>query len=154
VPVTQKIAAPTTDRFHKVSADGKVLPASAKEWEGVYDSTTSLIWGRKLLSGEFTHADAVKAAAAITLCGKPARAPTIQERLSIVDYSRTEPAIDISVFDPSERNAWEWTSTKAASPSVYAWIVDLGDGYSGRYYQSNRYYVRAVRAGQPFGDRV
>jgi len=138
-------------RFCKVASDGRALPASASDWEGVYDATTGLIWGRRLLAGERNWKDAVKAAGEATLCGAPARAPTIQERLSIVDYQRVEPALDVTFFDPKETSAWEWTSTPAASPSDYAWFVNLSGGYSYRYLQSSAYHVRAVRAGQPIG---
>lgn len=138
-------------RFWKVAADGRVVPDDAKDWEGVYDASARLIWARKLLAGAHAWADAQKVAAAATLCGAPARAPTIQERLSIVDYSRTEPALNTSFFDPSEKNGWEWTSTPAAAPSGDAWYVCLGYGGSGRNLQSLRNRVRAVRAGQPLG---
>jgi hypothetical protein len=138
-------------RFWKVGTDGRVVPDSAKDWEGVYDASTRLIWGRKLLAGEHEWKDALKVAAAATLCGAPARAPTIQERLSIVDYTRTEPALDIAFFDPTEKNAWEWTSTPASAPSGCAWLVFLGGGFSLRDNQSLRFHVRAVRAGQPIG---
>jgi len=138
-------------RFCKVSSDGRALPASATDWEGVYDATTGLIWGRRLLAGSRNWKDAVKAAGDATLCGAPARAPTIQERLSIVDYTRVEPALDVTFFDPKETSAWEWTSTPAPSPSDYAWSVRLGGGLSDRSHQSYDDRVRAVRAGQPIG---
>lgn len=138
-------------RFWKVAASGYVATDDAKDWEGVYDASTNLIWSRKLLAGEHEWKKAIEVAAAATLCGAPARAPTIQERLSIVDYSRVEPALDIRFFDPKETSGWEWTSTPAAAPSGYAWLVYLGVGHSNRYYQGTRSPVRAVRAGQPLG---
>lgn len=137
------------ERFTKVGKDGKALPASATEWEGVYDAETGLIWGRALLPGEHTWKDALKKASEATLCGAPARAPTIQERTGITDYARHSPALS-PLF--AKESAWEWTSTPdAESPSVYAWFVFLGYGYAGRGYQSYRFHVRAVRAGQPLG---
>jgi hypothetical protein len=139
-------------RFCKVSSDGRALPPSATEWDGVYDATTGLIWGRRLLKGsERDWKASLKAAEESTLCGAPARAPTIQERLSIVDYTRVEPALDVTFFDPTEENAWEWTSTPAAAPSGFAWFVHLGGGGAGRFHQGYGNRVRAVRAGQPIG---
>ncbi len=138
-------------RFTKVSKDGKALPASATDWEGVYDAETGLIWARCLLAGgERTHAEAMKAASEATLCGAPARAPTIQERTGITDYAKHSPALDTAFF--KKEAGWEWTSTKdAESPSDCAWLVGLGYGYASRNGQSGRGLVRAVRAGQPIG---
>lgn len=141
-----------TRRFVKVSSSGHALADDAKDWEGVYDRATGLISGRKLLPGEANWSDSMKKAAAATLCGAPARAPTIQERLSIVDYERHSPALNTDFFDASEKSAWEWTSTKyASSPSDGAWGVYLGSGCSFWNGQSSHYLVRAVRAGQPVG---
>jgi hypothetical protein len=142
---------PRVSRFFKVSKEGRVLPASAKEWEGVYDSDTGLIWGRALVTGgERTWAEALKAAAATTLCGAPARAPTIRERISITDFEKHSPALDTAFF--AKESGWEWTSTPdAESPSDSAWGVTLGYGYASRGNQSARLHVRAVHAGQPLG---
>jgi hypothetical protein len=96
------------------------------------------------------HADAMRAAGAVKLLGASDwRAPTIQERLSIVDYARIDPALDTDYFDGS--SVWEWTGTIAAAPSEYAWVVNSDGGLSYRYPQSGRGYVRAVRAGQQLG---
>lgn len=138
------------ERFTKVSSAGALLPMSATEWEGVYDATTGLIWGRAVLPGEANWQDSLKKAAAATLCGAPARAPTIQERPSIVDYERADPALDTDFFK-NDGFVWEWTSTPAKSPSGLAWFVSLGYGGSYRDGQSYLNFVRAVRAGQLFG---
>jgi hypothetical protein len=136
--------------FVKVSADGRALPKSATEWEGVYDPRTNLIWGRHVLAGEHNYADAQKVAGQATLCGAPARAASIQERLTITDYAKHSPALDTDFF--ANQSGWEWTSTPyASSPRGGAWGVGLG--YGGAYwsFQSNHNLVRAVRAGQPIG---
>jgi hypothetical protein len=128
-----------------------LLALDATEWEGVYDRSTDLIWGRSLLAGTHTYADAIKAAAAATLCGKPARLGTIRERLSIVDYDHSEPALDPNYFDTAQKNGWEWTATPyKPSPSGYAWFVFLGGGHSNWILQGSRLSVRAVRASQSF----
>lgn len=137
------------ERFTKVGKDGKALPATASEWEGVYDAESGLIWGRAVLPGEHTWKDALKKASEATLCGAAARAPTIQERTGITDYARHSPALH-PYF--AKESGWEWTSTPdAESPSDGAWSVGLGFGGAGRYSQSARSRVRAVRAGQPIG---
>jgi len=43
---------------------------------------------------------------------------------------------------------WTWTSTVAKSPSDCAWSVYLNVGLVLRFHQTDRYQVRAVRAGQ------
>ena len=114
----------------------------------VHDARTGLIWSRATLPGARRNwKDAQKAAAACTLGGlSDWRLPTVQELLSIVDYERTEPAID-PVFECED--SWYWTSTPlASSPSVCAWIVDFGNGLSGWDDQDYGGVVRAVRPGQ------
>lgn len=138
-------------RFTKVSADGKALATTAKDWDAVHDRETGLVWSRRVLpNGDLPWNEAVRAPRAIKLCGKKGwRAPTIRELLSIVDYDRVSPAIDTRFFDSD--GGWEWTSTKARAPSGSAWLVLLGLGPSARIYQGARFRVRAVRAGQAFG---
>jgi hypothetical protein len=136
--------------FVKVSADGRALPKSATEWEGVYDPRTNLIWGRHVLAGEHNYADAQKVAGQATLCGATARAASIHERLTITDYAKHSPALDTEYF--AEQSGWEWTSTLyASSPRGFAWFVYLGGGGAHWYLQSFRGHVRAVRAGQSIG---
>jgi len=116
----------------------------------VYDAQTNLTWTRKLVSAETSnHADAMKAAAAVRLGGfTDWRAPTIQERLSIVDYERSEPAIDTSVFE-SPSSGWEWTSTPYKPSPGDAWLVGFNNGHSGAAHRDGYDgFVRAVRPGQ------
>ena len=118
----------------------------------VHDARTGLIWSRATLpGGRRNWKDAQKAAAACTLGGfSDWRLPTVQELLSIVDYERTEPAID-PVFECED--SWYWTSTPlASSPSDCSWIVDFSYGGSHWYYQGNEGFVRAVRPGQLIGQ--
>ena len=111
----------------------------------VHDARTGLIWSRATLSGgrrNWQHAQ--NAAAACTLGGfSDWRLPTVQELLSIVDYERTEPAID-PVFEC--KDGWYWTGTPyAGSPSDYAWFVNFRGGNSGWLNQEYEGFVRAVR---------
>jgi hypothetical protein len=140
-------AAPPASRF--VNLDANAKPTTG-DHVAVYDRTTRLVWSRGVLPGEHTHAEAMKAAAAFTLFGKPCRAPTVVERQSIIDYAKHSPALDTAHF--KKESGYEWTSTlDASSPSGFAWGVDLGDGYCYRDVQGLRYHVRAVLAGQELG---
>ena len=115
----------------------------------VLDKTTGLIWTRDNVGDEeLDWADAKKACAKLELGGRSWRLPTVQELLTLVNYERTEPAIDVEAF-PSCKSACYWTSTPyASSPSGYAWCVNFDDGGSGWLDQGSEFFVRAVRASQ------
>lgn len=133
-------------RFVNLDESGK---PTTGDHVAVYDRRTGLVWSRGLVGTGLTHAEAMKVASSFKLFGKEFRAPTIEERQSIIDYSRHSPALDTVHF--AKESGWEWTSTvDAESPSGVAWGVFLGSGYCGRNNQSDRGYVRAVLAGQNF----
>jgi hypothetical protein len=150
---TPKTPAP---RFTKLLADGNPwLDPQDGECVAVFDSKTNLTWSHALVPGGSRNwKDSLAAAAAVRLLGKDDwRAPTLEERLSINDYTRHSPALDTEYF--AKESGWEWTSTPdAESPSDYAWLVHLGHGDSYRDNQSYHNYVRAVRAGQQFAFSV
>lgn len=135
----------TSIRFVNLDASGK---PTTDEHVAVHDRKTGLTWSRALVGTSLTYAEAMKVASTVTLLGhKDWRAPTLEERLSINDYTKHSPALDTAHF--ANESGWEWTSTvDASSPSVYAWGVNLGYGYSSSFYQSYHFHVRAVRAGQ------
>lgn len=143
-----KAAAPA-QRFTKLGADG--LPTMDNH-VAVFDSKTGLTWSAgPLLGGKYlTHAEALAACKALELFGKKDwRAPTIEELLSIIDYTRADPAVDSDIFKGPY--GWTWSSTVASAPAGYAWVVYLFSGYSNLVHQGNLNLVRAVRAGQPLG---
>ena len=135
-------------RFSKLDLRGNVTTAA--DYVAVYDSETNLTWSRKPLEcGAVNWKDALTAASNYRLFGKDDwRAPTVKERVSIVDYAQFGPAL-YPEFDAGGAS-WEWTSTvDAESPSDYAWVVYLHGGFVLRGGQTYHGYVRAVRAGQP-----
>lgn len=135
-------------RFTKISVDGQDLPADATDWVAVRDAVTGLVWTRAPLEGQHQWKAAHRAAESCALCGQAGwRLPTVAELLTLVDYSRVEPAIDTSFF--TEASNWYWTSTPyAPSPSGSAWVVIFYLGYSGWSRQFHEGRVRAVRAGE------
>ena len=142
------------DRPQVVSVLGHARPVIAPRFEIVdddivIDHSTGLTWLRGYVpGGRRSYDESMKAAAAFSLRDWQWRAPTIQERLSINDYERHNPAIDTSVFR-SEPSGWEWTATvDHESPSGCAWIVYFDDGDSFRGGRGNGGFVRAVRVGQ------
>ena len=135
-----------SSRFVNLGPDGR--PTTGKH-VAVYDHQTGLTWAAAPLGGDegLQHEAAMKACSELDLLGhNDWRAATIQELLSIVDYTRCDPAVDTSHF--LGPYGWTWSSTIAAAPSGYAWNVYLGDGYSSRSRQGGHGRVRAVRAGQ------
>ena len=67
-------------------------------------------------------------------------------RLSIVDYTRTGPALNTKFFRVPGSD-WHWTSTRyAGNPSSLAWSVILHDGNAGIYGQDGSGRVLACRA--------
>ena len=83
-----------------------------------------------------------------TLCGASDwRMPTIKELEGIVDFGRSNPAIDTTYF-PNTPSSYVWSGSPNANDADYAWLVYFRVGES---YYGNRSYggpVRLVRAGQ------
>ena len=69
------------------------------------------------------------------------RLPTVQELLSVIDYTKSEPATQMEGFS----NNTYWTSTVSKGYPSFAWIVDLTHGYSNNSFKEFINYVRFVR---------
>jgi len=111
----------------------------------VTDSATQLMWKQEQEPAQMSWNDAM--ALKIDFAGySDWRLPTINELNSIVEYSRTNPAIETAYF-PNTTNDWFWSSSPYAYSSYYAWIVHFGYGYDGNGSKKSRYAVRLVRGG-------
>ena len=112
----------------------------------VIDAATGLMWSKETNAIGKNWAEAKQAAADLRLGGfSDWRLPTRQELLTLVDDTRSDPAIDTDKFECE--SSWYWTSTPlASSPSDCAWGVgfDLGGANCGRRNGDGR--VRAVRS--------
>jgi len=75
------------------------------------------------------------------------RLPNVNELLSIADYSRSNPAINNSVFANTSPNYY-WSSTANVNSAGNAWLVSFYYGYSSYYHKTLDGYVRCVRGGQ------
>jgi Protein of unknown function (DUF1566) len=128
-------------------------PAASERYEllgedVVRDRTTGLTWSRgNVPGGRMNQASAIKACSELELGDlKGWRAPTRMELLGITDDTRYAPAIDPIFHCDCD---WYWTITPAAySPADCAWIVNFDYGDSNWNYQSDEYFVRAVRSSQ------
>ncbi len=105
----------------------------------------SLEWSGTLCDGK--SVDYKAALAAVEALGERWRLPTRFELESLLDLSRSNPAIDTKKY-PDTKRAWYWTSSPCAWNDTAVWVVDFDGGSvdNGRRYGSA--CVRAVRAGQ------
>ncbi len=71
------------------------------------------------------------------------RLPTLKEMVTIVDYGRNSPAIDL-IFENTESSSY-WTVTEYNSGSSYSWALYFYDGYGYNGNQSIYGYVRCLR---------
>jgi hypothetical protein len=107
-------------------------------------TTDALEWSPTLNDGQrMSYDDAVEACSKL---GDGWRLPTVQELLSIVDYTRYRPAIDVERFPDTKSGAY-WSSTPVAWASRAAWFVDFSYGVSSDFSRDYNYaFVRAVRS--------
>jgi formylglycine-generating enzyme required for sulfatase activity len=110
----------------------------------VYDTKTKLTWQQTVPSGTYTWAGAKAYCAGLNLGGSGWRLPTAKELQTIVDDSRTNPAIDPTAF-PSTPSDYFWSSSPLAGSSSNAWFVLFGYGSTDYYVVSFTYSVRCVR---------
>ncbi len=131
---------------HLAEAASIAHPAAAAPDGVVVDHATGLMWSKATVAKGKTWAEAKAVAEAVRLGGYTDwRLPTRAELLTLVDDTRSNPAIDTSRFDCE--SDWYWTSTPlASSPSVFAWVVFFYDGYALYFRQVNGGRVRAVRS--------
>lgn len=124
----------------------RFVPTPSKS-EVVLDNSTGLMWDAAGSEKRMTHKEAEAYVKTLKLGGfTDWRLPTVQELLTLVDYSRTNPAIDTSAF--SCKSECYWTGTPYAGVADSAWYVYFGGGGSNWYYRYGDFCVRAVRASQ------
>jgi hypothetical protein len=112
----------------------------------VVDTRTNLTWQRNLDAGSYTHAAAITYCANLVLASfSDWRLPLISELLTLVDPTRSSPAIDTAAF-PSTPSDLFWASSLSVVSAGDAWDVNFTGGGSGfSNTGSNMYRVRCVR---------
>jgi len=115
----------------------------------VSDKVTGLMWQQTIDPQQLSFARANEHCAQLSLSGyEDWRLPSRLELVSILDTSRTEPAIDLTAF-PGTPSDWFWTSTVAAGDEKSAWCVYFYFGYPKTELASNQFSVRCVRTVEP-----
>ena len=127
----------------------------------VSDGRTGLIWRRcaegMVASGgtctgtasTFTHEQALaRARDQATSTSVAWRLPNVKELASIVDRSKSNPAIDTVAFPATPVNVF-WSSSPVVGVALYAWYVYFYDGsVDYNVIRGGALPVRLVRAGQ------
>jgi len=93
----------------------------------ITDTSTGLMWQQDSVS-TITWEQALAYCNNLTLAGyNDWRLPSINELLSIVDYSTWEPPIDIQLFGDDAFNRF-WSSTSFTDNPNWVWSVEFGNG--------------------------
>jgi hypothetical protein len=139
--------------FTKVTAEGLHLPADSDRTDhfAVIDHSTGLMWSVESLGDPSDENDGITQEHCIERCKQLRllgyddwRLPTRTELADLVDDTRHEPAIDVSLF-PHVKPRWHWTSTPAAWSSASAWGVGFDNGVVGSNPRNSDGFALAVR---------
>ncbi len=110
----------------------------------VSDSRTGLVWQRAINAAGNWFDGRSYCLNSTGLPGSGWRLPSIEELLTLVDTTRSSPAIDDSWF-PDTPVAAYWSSTPSASSTNDAWALVLDYGNAHRFDKSNAGAFRCVR---------
>lgn len=117
----------------------------------VKDHVTGLIWQKTVTSSQaFSWEEAISYCANLNLAGLSWHLPTRIELLSIVDVTRTSPAIDVKAFPGTPGGKFHWTSSPWVVSQIptkpqYSWIVNFYEGLtSNAGDRKSQQYTRCV----------
>ncbi|MFC9947971.1 sigma-70 family RNA polymerase sigma factor [Streptomyces pratensis] len=114
----------------------------------VRDNVTCLVWQQDAAAGTYTFSDAKQYCADLDLAGGGWHLPSRIELTSIVDTTRSGPAIDPTAF-PGTPVQFFWTSSPWAvtKEPLRAWIVNFYEGLaSNGAFQSGKFWARCVQS--------
>jgi hypothetical protein len=122
----------------------------------VTDSVTGLVWQKAVTSTQaYTWAAAQTYCTGLTLAGRTWRLPTRIELLSLVDFTRTSPAIDTTAFPGVPGGKYHWTASpwvvsQISTKPQYSWIVNFYEGLSSNAGdRTQAEYARCVSSDKP-----
>jgi hypothetical protein len=108
----------------------------------VADATSGLTWQATAIAGTYTQGNAQGVCAAAYPAGTW-RLPTPNELLSIVDFTRSVPAIDTALFSGVGSDEF-WTSTPDVTNPGGTWTVNMYWGVGSRRTNTEQYKVLCV----------
>lgn len=117
----------------------------SSEHASMRDRVTNFLWTQETSPEALDEPAAAAACVALRLDGyEDWRLPTRIELLSLVDYTRSEPAVDPAGFPHAPSGAM-WTSTPSASKADDFWAVNFQDGTVSTFSKAVPFYVWCVR---------
>ncbi len=118
----------------------------------VWDQATGLTWQRQDDGVARNHQDAASYCENLTLEGNSDwRLPQRRELLSIADFARAEPTINLETF-PQTKSESYWTSTVAFDQQHY-WLLNFKRGGADRKSAAEPSLVRCV-SGKPLAEPI
>lgn len=96
----------------------------------VRDTKSLLTWEQVPSAPESIHVSAQVYCSSLSLDGGGWRLPSMKELMTIVDETRTNPAIDTTAF-PNTPSVGFWTSSSRLSKGNHIWYVDFSIGDTG-----------------------
>jgi Protein of unknown function (DUF1566) len=119
----------------------------------VTDNVTKLVWQKAVTSSQaYAWCEAINYCATLTLAGRTWRLPTRIELLSLVDFTRTGPAINTTAFPGVPGGKYHWTSSpwvvsQLPAKAQDSWIVNFSEGLtSNAGNRTSAEYARCVSA--------
>ena len=118
-----------------------------KTGDVVKDTVSKLEWQDNEIGSQTTWQGAIDRCEALVLDGhNDWRLPNINELKSLIDRSKSNPAI-VEGFKNTSSNFY-WSSTTYNDYKGSAWVVLFSDGFVYYLYKATNGYVRCVRDGQ------
>jgi hypothetical protein len=130
------------------------LPAAQRfvivlDGEAVLDKETGLVWEKSPDTTKRTWLNAITHCYLKNVGGRSGwRLPTIEELASLIDTTRSNPALPTGHPFLNVQSDFYWSSTPLADNTVNAWGVTLSLGLVGFANKSTTFYVWPVRGGQ------
>ncbi|HEX8343680.1 MAG TPA: DUF1566 domain-containing protein [Actinoplanes sp.] len=119
----------------------------------VRDDVTCLVWQKDFSANKVSWAAAKSYCAGLSIGGGGWRLPSRVELTSIIDFSRSGPAIDTSVFRGVANFFWTGSPWAVRHSPPYAWAMNFYEGLTTNAGNTEgAYYARCVRAPVGSGD--
>lgn len=109
----------------------------------VADHANLLVWQKSDNDKMYSWSDAINYCKSLDLDDREWRLPNRAELLSLVDFSRTKPAIDTSFF-PETKSFNYWASTPYTGTPEHAWSILFSEGNAYCFLRELKNYARCV----------